>query len=184
MAALTAASLIGTGLAAYQTIKAGSEKKSIGNEIDNYNVYEPTNSAKNISLNTLGTDIMRQDAARDIGSLTDAAISGGVRGVMGAIPKIQAGANKVNQDIAMDYANRDERRQYAVARGEEKIMDWKINRDNQNIAALSSQYNASNENFNRGLWGMASGVMSTVRGVQQDKENGDWGSWFGKGDSE
>ena len=64
--------------------------------------------------------------------------------------------------------------QNAIAAAEEKLNDWKVGRDNTNIAALSSQYNAANQDLNKGLWGMASGLM-TYATAQEDSEDGDGG---------
>lgn len=173
---MTAAALVGTGLSAYQAVSAAGEKKASKNAMDNYNLHEPQNASKNISLASRGTDIMREESARTVASLTDIAKGMGARGAYGLIPKIQANANKVEEKIAMDMIARDEKRQYSIAADELKIDEWKINRDNANIAALSSQYTAANDSFNKGLWGVASGVTSTMRGLEQDKENGS--TWF------
>ena len=160
MAVATAAALIGTGISAFQTIKGASDKKAAQSAMDNYRRVELDNPYKNIQLSTYGTDIMRQDAALNLATLSDDARSAGVRGVMGAIPKLQAGYNKVSQQIGIDLEKQDLDRQYAVAQGDERILRMKEQRDNQNINAISSQYNAANEDFNRGLWGVASGLTS------------------------
>lgn len=159
MAAGTAA-LIGTGISAFQTLSSLGKKNSIEDEFNNYKRNELKNPYENMKLSTYGTDVMREESARNVASLTDSAISAGVRGVMGAIPKIQASANQVAQQIGTNLEEQDQRRQYAIAQGDERIMAMKENRDNQNLAALSSQYNAANQDFNQGLWGIASGISS------------------------
>ena len=182
MGVMTATALVGTGISAFQTIKAGKEKKDAQKAMDNYNRQELVNPYENIKLSTYGTDVMREESARTVASLTDTARSMGARGAMGLIPKIQANANKVNQEIGMDLEQQDVNRQKMIAGGGERIMGYKEQRDNNNISALSSQYTAANEDFSKGLWGMASGAMSTMRGLEQDKENGS--TWFnGKSES-
>ena len=177
MGVATATALVGTGLSAFQTINSAKEKKDAEKEKNAYQVFEPTNAAENISLASGATDIMRDESARNTATMVDALRNAGPRGIA-QIPRLQANANKVNQDIGLSYLERDEKRKYAVARGEEKIMDWKVNRDNNNLSAISSQYNAANENFNKGLWGVASGISSTMRGLETDKDNGS--TWFNK----
>ena len=171
---MTAAALVGTGLSAYQAVSAAGEKKASKNAMDNYNLHEPQNASKNISLASRGTDIMREESARTVASLTDIAKGMGARGAWGLIPKIQGNANKVEGDIATDYVDKFEKREYAIAAAEEKINDWKVGRDNTNIAALSSQYNAANQDLNKGLWGMASGLM-TYATAQEDSGDRDGG---------
>lgn len=163
MAVATAAALVGTGLSAFQTIKASKEKKDAQRAMDNYERQDLVNPHKDIQLSTYGTDIMRQDASRDIASFTDAARNAGIRGIMGAIPKLQAGSNRVNQQIGMDLEKQDLNRQQMIARGEERNTAYRENRDNQNLSAISSQYNAANQDFNQGLWGVASGITSFAR---------------------
>lgn len=172
MGVATATALVGAGISVYQTVKANKEKKDAAEEMKAYNRQELENPYENIQLSTYGTDIMREESARTIASLTDAAKSAGVRGVMSAIPRIQSGANQVSQQIGADLEQQDLKRQYAVAQGEEQIMGVKENRDNQNIGAISSQYNAANQDFNQGLWGAATGLASAANSYSQwRKEN-------------
>lgn len=163
MGVMTATALVGTGLSAYQTVKDSSDKRKAQKEMDNYERQELINPYKDIQLSTYGTDIMRDDAARDVASFTEAARNSGIRGIMGVLPKLQANSNKVNQQIGMNLERQDLERKRMQARGDERIMNYKENRDNQNISAISSQYNAANQDFNNGLWGVASGLTSAVR---------------------
>jgi len=174
LAVATAAALVGTGISAIQAIGASKEKNASKRAMENYEVYEPTNTAKDISISSVGADIRREESARTVSSLTDIAKGMGARGAWGLIPKIQGNANKVEGDIATDYGDKFEKRDYAIAAAEEKINDWKVGRDNTNISALSSQYNAANQDLNKGLWGMASGLM-TYATAQEDSEDGDGG---------
>ena len=160
MAVATAAALVGTGISAIQAIGASKEKNASKRDMENYEVYEPTNTAKDISISSVGADIRREESARTVASLTDVAKSLGARGAYGMLPKIQANANKVNQEIGIDLDKQDINRQQMIARGADRIMAHKEQRDNANIAALSSQYTAANEDFNKGLWGVASGITS------------------------
>jgi hypothetical protein len=163
MAVATAAALVGVGLSAAQAIKASSDKKKAENEMRNYKRQDLVNPYENMKLSTYGTDIMREDAGRDIASLTDAARGGGVRGVMGAIPRLQAQSNQVNQQIGANLEQQDLRRQYSIAQGEQQNTRIRENRDNQNLSAISSQYNAASQNMNAGIWGAASGLASAAR---------------------
>ena len=174
MAVATAAALVGTGISAYQAIKAGKDRKASKNAMDNYDRQELVNPYEKLKLSTYGTDIRREESARTVASLTDIAKGMGARGAWGLIPKIQGNANKVEGDIATDYVDKFEKREYAIAAAEEKINDWKVGRDNTNIAALSSQYNAANQDLNKGLWGMASGLM-TYATAQEDSGDRDGG---------
>lgn len=176
MGLATATALVGTGLSAFQTIKSGKEKRDAKNAMNNYNRVDLENPYENIQLSTYGTDIMKEQSARNTASAIDAVRGGGARLIASTLPKIQANANKVDQNIAMDLEQQDLKRQYAIARGDENILRMKEQRDRENIAAISSQYNAANQNFNQGLWGVASGAASTMRGLQYDKDNGD--TWF------
>lgn len=176
MGITTATALVGVGLSAYSAIKANKDKKKASKEAKKYQRQEIVNPYKDIPLSTYGTDIMREDASRDVATITEAARSAGLRGIATAIPRIQAHSNKVNQQIGMDLEKQDLRRKYNEAQAEMRIMGIHEQRDNQNLAALSSQYNAADQNFKQGLWGVASGLSSAARGLKADKANGD--TWF------
>lgn len=162
MGVMTASALIGTGLSAYQTIKSAKDKKDAQNAMRNYNRQELINPYENIKLSTYGTDVMREESARNTSTMVDALRGAGTRGIA-QLPKLQANTNKVNQEIAMDLERQDLRRQQMIARGDERIMAYKEQRDIDNLGAISSQYNAANQDFNKGLWGVASGITSTMR---------------------
>lgn len=165
MGVATASALIGTGLSAYQTIKAGSDRKKAERDAANYNRQDLINSYKNIQLSTYGTDVMKEQSARNAATMIDASRSGGARTVASTLPRIQANLNSVDQQIAMDLEKQDIARQRDIARGEERLTLIKEQRDIDNLNAISSQYNAANQDFNRGLWGVASGISSLGRQV-------------------
>jgi hypothetical protein len=173
MGVATATALIGTGISAFQAINGANQRKKAQQEMDNYERQELVNPSENIRLSTYGTDIQREDASRAVATFTDAARNAGIRGIYSALPKIQAKSNEVNQQIGQQLEKQDINRQYKIAQDEMRLMGIKENRDYQNLNAISSQWNASNQDFNQGLWGVASGVASAMRGLETDKENDD-----------
>ena len=164
----TATALVGTGLSAFQAIKSASDKKKAESEAANYETTEIVNNAENLSLSTYGTDIMKEQSARNSALLIEAARGGGARGIASMLPRIQANNNKVDQDIAISLENQDIKRQYAINQGADNAMRMKVQRDTDNLSAISSQYNAANQNMNQGIWGVASGLASVGRGLKTD----------------
>lgn len=179
MGAATATALVGTAISGYQAISSASEKKKVGDEIANYNRQDLVNSYRNMPLFTRGTDIMKEQSAINAASAIDTVRGGGARLVASTLPKIQSNLNKVDQEIALNLERQGIEREKMIAQGEERLTLLKEQRDIDNLNALSSQYNAAQQNFNQGLWGVASGVSSAARGLQTDKDNGD--TWFNKG---
>ena len=167
MGVATVTAIVGAGISAYTAIKSASDKKKAQAQLNNYERQELINPYKDIKLSTYGTDIQRQDANRDVATLTEASRNAGIRGVFGAVPKIGALSNKVNENIGQQLEQQDINRQQAIARGEMQLMGVKENRDNQNISAISSQWNAANQDYQRNLWGVASGLASAGRSIAQ-----------------
>lgn len=165
MGVATATALVGAGISAYSAIKGAKDKKEAQRAMDNYERQELNNPYENIQLSTYGTDIQRQDASRDVATLTDAARNAGIRGILGGLPKIQAKSNRVNQNIGMQLEQQEINRQRAIARGEMQLTGIRENRDVENINALSSQYNAGNQQMWGSIMGTASGLASAGRAV-------------------
>lgn len=168
MAVGTAAALsggIGAGLGLFQAITGKNNERDAERALNNYERQSLDNAYKNIQISTLGSDIQREESQRNAASLFDVLQGGGVRGIVGGIPKVVGSLNNVNQQIAKDIDQQFINREYAIAGDNARIEGMIENRDNQNIAALSSQANAGRQDFFNGLMGIGSAATAVGRGI-------------------
>lgn len=152
--------ILGTGLGVYQAIQGSKDKKRAERALNDYERQSLDNAFENIQVSTVGSDLMREESGRTTSNLVDATRNAGLRGILGGIPKIQAGNNSANQEARKYLDDQVNQRQYAIAEDNVKIRGIKENRDNANIAALSSEVNAGKQDIWNGMIGAYKGVSS------------------------
>ena len=173
MAAVTSAIIAGTAMAGglAQTISGMSDKAKAKKALENLEAPELDNAFKDIQISTVGSDIMREENARTTSNLIDTAKSGGVRSVMGAVPKIQAFNNNANLQTRKYIDDQVINRDYAIANQEGTIQRLEENRYQGELQGLGSMYNAGNQQMWSGIQGMSSSMMYGARnGVFEGKD--------------
>ncbi|QRE03520.1 hypothetical protein [Flavobacterium psychrophilum] len=168
MAAITTAA-ISVGVSGYMAYDASEKKKQAKNEMNDYERQSLDNAFKHVQISTVGTDLMREENQRTTSNLVDASQDAGVRGIMGAIPKIQAQNTDANQEAKASLDNQIIKRDYAIAGDEQELRGLREQRDNSNIAALSSQINKADQDMWNGIGGAMSG-MSSMGGAIEDQQ--------------
>lgn len=161
MAAGTAALINGglsLGMGAYQAIAGNKQRKDALEELNNYDRQLLDNAFKDIQISTEGVDLMRDENARTSANLIDSASNAGSRAIIGSAPRVSAATNNLNSGIANYLDEANNRREYAIAGDNARIEGIIEDRDNANIAALSSQANAGRQDTFSGLMGVASGL--------------------------
>lgn len=178
MAAITTAAL-SLGMAGYQAIEGDKQRKAARRALNDYERQELDNAFKDISISTYGSDLLREENARTSAGLVDAAQQGGSRSIIGAIPKIVAATNEINQEAAKNLDGQVINRDYAIAGDNARIEGITENRDNANIAALSSQEQAGKQDFWNGLMGAGSAISYGAKNIDfgATSKDGFKGSW-------
>ncbi len=158
MAAVTTTA-IGLGMSGYMAYQGAQKKKEAQGLLDNYDRTDLTNPYEDVKISTIGSDLLREENQRTAAGLIDASRGAGIRGIMGAIPKIQAQTNLENKEAQKYLDDQVTRREYAIAGDKTNIRAMKENRDNANIAALSSQVEAGNQDMWNGITGVAKSAI-------------------------
>jgi hypothetical protein len=161
-----AASAITGGLSAgaglYQTISGAKEKRDAQKALEAYQRQQLQNEANNLRVSTLGADLQREEASRLAATQVDALQGGGTRALIGGLGRVEAGNQNLNQQIA---AGLDEQ-QVAIDREkmneEIRLRGMQENRENADIEALSSQYQAGKQDMNMGIGNMVQGIGSVA----------------------
>ena len=161
ISSIIAGTAMAGGLA--QTISGLSDKAKAKKALDSLEAPELDNAFKDIQISTVGSDIMREENARTTSNLIDSAQSGGVRSVMGAVPKIQAFNNNANQETRKYIDDQVINRDYSIANQEGNIQRIEENRYQGELQGLGQMYNVANQQMWSGIQGMSSSMMYGAR---------------------
>ncbi|WGK93785.1 MULTISPECIES: hypothetical protein [Flavobacterium] len=179
MAAVTSAIIggIGVGLSAYQAIDGANRSRKAKNELSDYERQTLDNAYKDIQISTMGSDLLREENARTSANLIDATQLGGIRGVIGGIPKIVGTTNQINQQAAQMLDGQVQKRDYAIAQDNARIEGITENRDIANIAGLSSQVETGRQDMWNGFSSALSSAAYLGRGLEKIQDKGKGKGW-------
>jgi hypothetical protein len=153
MAAITSAVIGGLGVAkgVYDTISANKRQKEHQAELDAYQRQELVNVYKDMPISTIGTDMMREDAARNMATSMNTIGNAGTRAIIGATPKLLAEQNNVNRSIQQSLEEQDIKRNYAIAQDESNIRAMQEQREVNDLAGLGNAIDVARHDKNTGL---------------------------------
>lgn len=160
MCAAITSSLLISGVSGYMAYDASERQRKAKNEMNTYERQTLDNAFKDIPISTVGSELMREENQRTAADLVDASRNGGIRGVFGNIPKIASFTNASNREARAYLDDQDIKRNYAIAGDNQNIRSIRENRDNANLAAISSEYQAANEDKWNGITGAVSGLAN------------------------
>lgn len=160
-----AAGALGAGMGLYQTIQGAKQARDAKNALENYQRQELTNTAEGLQVSTLGSDIQREEQARLSATQIDAASGGGSRGLATSLGRIEAGNQRVNREIGADLDRQQKDIDMLRAEDEKRIQSMTEQRQNADISALSSQYNAGEQMKYSGLGNIVAGTGQAAVGI-------------------
>jgi hypothetical protein len=173
MAAITTAA-IGIAVAGASMYMGEAQKKKAQKQMREYerqDIAEGTSPYENIQVSTLGSDLMREENQLASANAYDVLGLSGDRAIVGGVGKVVSGTNNLNRVAQKELDDQKLKRDYAIAGDETALRSMREQRDNQNIAAISSQIAAGNQGVQNGMMGMASGLAAAGRGYQLNKTN-------------
>jgi len=164
---MIATSAAGLGLSAYQMYQGNQQSKQAANALKNYKRNDLTNAYENNQISTVASDYAAERNDQMSADMVDSSRNGGIRAIFGGIPKIQSINNSANQDTINSLNDQVLRRQDNISQDNIRIRGVKEDRDNQNIAGMSSQQQAGEQN----KW---SGMMSFANSASDLGKSVDW----------
>lgn len=173
MAVVTGAA-IAAGTAAYsisQSVKAAKEKKAAARAIAEQKAPELTNAGESLQVSTLGSDLQREEQDRLAANQVQAAQEAGTRGIIGSVGKIAAGNQNVMAQTAADLDRQQKEIDYFRAQDNQNIRANKEQRFRDKLSALSSQYNAANQNQSQSIGNAISAIGSGIGQYSASKNN-------------
>ena len=154
--------LAGAGLQIAQGMKQTSDAKSA---LENYERQELENAYKDIPISLLGSNLRREDASQTTANLTQSAQESGVRGVIGALPKIQMQNNESSRQNQIDVDNQVQKRNYAIAGDEQRVRQMQERRENADLAGIGQQLAVGQQNTMAGISGAFNGLGMMAGGI-------------------
>ncbi|RDY57566.1 hypothetical protein [Flagellimonas nanhaiensis] len=135
----------------FKLFGAGKEKKQTLQDIENYPRQELKNVFKNLKISTKGSDLIKEEASRITAGMVDIAKSGGIRGVLSALPKIQETNNRINKDAAVDIDKQIIEKERLVAGDDARIQQMQEQREREDLAGLGAKLDNADQNLNNGF---------------------------------
>lgn len=156
-------------------ISEGKNKKKIAREIANQKEAPLANVADGLQVSTRGTDLQAENQARLASTQTSALQDAGSRALAGGIGRVSANNNAVNAEIGANLDAQQKDINIMGAQDNVRIQNTKEQRAKDKLAALSSQYNASNQSQQMAIGNVVSGLggignsLSGVKSKNKDK---------------
>jgi hypothetical protein len=167
--------LIGAGLSAYQMYQGNQQSKQASNRLNSYKRNDLANPYENDQISTIGSDYAKERNDQMSADMIDASRNGGIRAIFGGLPKIQAMNNSAGQEGRQYLDGQVQQRQQNIAQDNVRTRDIREDRDYQNIAGMSSQQQAGEQNKWSAMMGFGKSAMSGWGG---EKEEGSSGNGF------
>ncbi len=179
MAAGTASLIIG-GVVAGASIYQGEKQRKAGQKsLEEFERQELNNVFEDVPISTYGSDLLIEQNNIQSASATQAAQEAGIRGVLGAIPKIQAQTNRNNQQAAQLIDDQVIDRNYNIAQDNRRIQGVQENRDNAELAGIGNQIDVGRQQTLAGIRGLGNVAISGFRNGQLGNGNSNVSSTVG-----
>lgn len=165
MAAAITSGVLAVGTAGYQIYQGEQRKKQAKADMNEYERADLENAFENIQVSTIGSDLAREELQRGSASVVDALQQGGSRMVTAGLPRVQSALISGTNEARSYLDNQVQTRDRLIAQDNVNLRGVRENRDIQNLSAISSEYNAGNQDVWNGILGVASGAMSVGRSL-------------------
>jgi len=171
MAVVTSVAIgaVGVGMSAYQAYSGSKQAEQARKDLENQPVQELKNSYRDLNVTRYGADL-KQEAQQNLAASQVEALQGaGVRGVVGGLGRVEAGNQAVAQEIGADLDAQRKAIDQAIASGDMTVQQIEEQRRRENLAALSSQFSAGQQQQYQGLQGMFQSAAAAASGYAQLK---------------
>lgn len=190
----TGSAIVGAGLGIYQAVDGAITKNKAKQEMANYDRYADKNAYEDMPINTTAYDNKVEQDQIASANMVDLAQNWGLRGIMGALPQIQANTNANNRENRDYLGGLVNQKNYAIAQDNVNRRQAGQMIDQQNLAGISSQINAGNQDMWSGFMGFGKSALYGMQNIDfgledkfgntgsyQDQKQAQYISKYGKG---
>ena len=151
---------ISAGLGIYQAIKGSKEQRDASRALNEYQRQQLDNAYDNVQVSTRGADLQREEQARLASSQVDALQGAGTRALVSGLGRVETGNQRVNLGIGANLDEQQKAIDQMKAEDDVRIRMMQENREQNDINALSSQYQAGKQDANMGMGNIVQGFGS------------------------
>lgn len=163
-AAVAIPGIISAGASIGQMVSGNKREKEIQRQIDNYKRQDLVNPYKSLQVSTLGADRQREDLARTMATMTDQAVQGGSRAIVGLAPNMLAQQNQQEAQIMANLDEQEKQRQQMVAQGDTMVMQMQEQREQQDLQGLGNALNTARQERMNGVNNLVQTGLSMASG--------------------
>ena len=160
LTAMSAVPIAGAALGAAESIAGFIQARKARKALENLDIPELNNVYQNMRVSTLGSDLQRQEQARNSMANVEALRGAGVRGLVGGLGRNTAQNQLVNSQIGAGLDQQQTAIEQMIAADNANIRAMNENRYAQDVNALSTQYNQGQKMGWGGLGAIAQSGMN------------------------
>lgn len=163
---------LGAGMGIYNMIAGANQKSAAKRALDSYQRQTLDNAYKNTQVSTLGADRQREEQARLAATQVEALQGSGTRGLIGGLGRVEAGSQELNAQIGANLDAQQKQIDQMRAEDDARIRSMQEARENADLAALSSQYQAGRQDMQMGMGQVIQGIGgagSAIQGMKLQK---------------
>jgi len=177
--AIAAAAVAVVGGVASAVVSAKQAKKA-RNAIKNYKRQELTNAYKDVTIETRGAQLQREELARSSATSINALRQGGIRGVVGGVGQVQQANVLQSRVIGADLERQQKQIDQLKASDEVRIQQTQEAREQADLAGLGQQLQAGRQGVMNGI-GMAAQGVGSMAGAMGGSGGGQQANTMGQG---
>ena len=157
------AGIASTGLEIFKTIKESKQAKDLEQRIADFRRQKLVNPCKDISISTLASEQETEANLSRFATSVEALQRGGHRTLASNLPRLSEGNILLQNRISTDLSRQDERRSFAIARGEENIQNIIEKRETDALLGLGQELQNKRQGAQDSLGSLFGSVLSLDR---------------------
>ncbi len=165
MGLLTGLAIASTAIAGATAVDGMVKSKKAEKALANLTVPELENPNRDISVSTVGSDLMKEEGQRQSANILGSLQYSDASNMFTALPRLASMNNQINQQASLQIDNQMQRREYAIAGYEERLNQVEENRYQGEVAGLGAMYNNGQQQMWNGIKGTISGAGSIGRAM-------------------
>lgn len=130
------------------------------------NRQDLTKGTEGLRVSTLGAELRSREASRRFSTSVDALRSGGVRGVVGGLSRVEAGQQRVTQQIAADLDRQEAQIRMMQFQEEQTLRNMRESREAQKQGMLLAERQQGQEMMMAGIGQVASAAMTGLTSME------------------
>jgi hypothetical protein len=164
-AVMGGAAAVNTGIGIFQSINGAKRAAAAKLALERYQRQELSNPYANIQVSTLGSDLQREELARNNATAINALQSGGARAMLAGLPSIVQNNTNAGRQIGATLDQQMANNQQLEAQGAFNQMQMQENREQQDLAGIGAELNAGIQQKWNGLNNIGGAIMGTATGL-------------------